>query len=63
MKKKITKKKYYIKIDDEKVIFCIGWKKENTRRRKEMMRSNKQKIYVINFKDKTKQIIYKKKTR
>ena len=27
------------------------------------MRSNKQKIYVINFKDKTKQIIYKKKTR
>lgn len=27
------------------------------------MRSNKQKIYVINFKDKTKQIIYKKKNK
>lgn len=42
--------------------FCIGWTNENTKnRRRKMMRSNKQKIYVINFKDKNKQIIYKKK--
>jgi hypothetical protein len=33
------------------------------KRKDEKMRSNKQKIYVINFKDKNKQIIYKKKNK
>jgi hypothetical protein len=33
------------------------------KKKDEKMRSNKQKIYVINFKDKNKQIIYKKKNK
>lgn len=38
----------------------LYWMEKEYKKKDEKMRSNKQKIYVINFKDKTKQIIYKK---